>query len=666
MVRAKRIHKLSPALVHKIAAGEVIEAPHSVVKELVENSLDAGARQIRVESRGGLAGVLEVTDDGHGILAEDIPLAVREHATSKIGGAADLTRIDSYGFRGEALASMASVSELALISRVEGEENGWEYLFRGGDEISHRPVAMKPGTSIRISELFFNTPVRRKFLGSERKENRQIRQAVTRLALAQPGVGFTLLQNDRSILELAARKDASRRVSDVFGPDYLERFFPLERENGPFRLSGWVSVPGFYRAHRREQYFFINGRPVEIAGAGRILKGVYGDLLAAGQYPTGFFYFNINPSRIDCNVHPTKKEIRFLDEEEFYGFFRAALRDSLRGDRAWSVGEIRSQTRRRRTGSGEPRFRDGRYWQGRDRQNLMDFGEVPANRSRPLSAGPGDFQGYAGFVRDMAGENPLDQGAEAEAGVGPDPEAEWESVSESHGESSSRETVGPPPGAGEKEVSEGEEKGEFRPRLPLRRHLGLIMDTYILAEDDRDLLLIDQHVAHERVLYEQARGQIESDELEKQPLLTPVLEKLTPAEAELVREIQETLAEMGLVVDFMGPTEVVIREIPFFVPPTGAPAIFRDLLHRLGARLESSKKKKSGPAPSLNEYAHDFAASVACQAAVKKGDRLSDSQLGQLLRDLSHCEDPWHCPHGRPVVLRLSRREIDQLFHRES
>ncbi len=590
-----RIQELSPELINQIAAGEVIESAHSVLKEMMENSVDAGSDTIEIESRdGGLTSLL-LSDNGSGIQEEDIPLAIQRHATSKIQTLRDLELVSSYGFRGEALASIASVAKLTIETGT-GSETAWKVTSEKGKILTKEPITGFRGTRILVEDLFYNTPVRRKFLKSVRSEDKKIRDRVSVQALAREDIRFRFVQDHKEIYRLSP-KTKRERIIDLFGENFRDHLLEVQLERKGWKAHGYISDPDFYKSNRTGQFIFINGRPVEIKYSSHLLKKCYDELLPPNAHPYCFLFFEIDPESIDVNVHPAKKEIRFLDEEGFNTFFLQLIQKELRSSTPVSFLELKNRLLR-----PEPKRMESTLGGG--------FSSGTEQQQQLLSS------------------------------------TLYEEVR--HSPHFSVETVGP--GSRLHDLTDIPVKhSEFIPK----KHFGLLFETFILAEGDDGFYIIDQHTAHERIRYEEVLRKLKKKNYGIQPLLTPLRIPVSKQEAEEIKERLSEYQEVGLKLDSLGDDTMVLREVPGYFLPGHEKEIVLDFLNRTGG--------KEVPEPELYDL---MAKCVACRSAVKKGDQLSDHLIAELLNRLSYCENPARCPHGRPTLVKLTREDLERMFHR--
>ena len=591
------IRVLSPNLIDQIAAGEVIERPASVVKELIENAFDAGARRIEIDiERAGL-GLIRVRDDGCGIDAADLRLAVERHATSKIATLDDLEGIASFGFRGEALPSIGSVARLRLVSRSRGSEQGNELKVEGGVRSAVAPAAHPIGTSVEVRDLFYNVPARRRFVRSESTEFGHILRQVERLALSEPAVAFRLRHNGREILDLPAADEPmafEQRIDRIVGAEFRGQALAIEQAAGPLRLSGWLGLPTASRAQADLQFWFVNARAVRDRVLANAVRLGYRDVLYQGRHPSYVLYLTLDPRQVDVNAHPTKLELRFRDSRAVHdGVFR-------------SIERALAATKPAQTQPGAP----------------QDAATIPASASLRFDAA--HFN--AGHF-DAARFNAL-------PGAKPD-------------YAYSRSSFGAAQALAAAEPQHDEQ--------PLGIAIAQLHGLYILAQSRDGLILVDTHAAHERVIYEQLKSQYENGAPASQLLLEP----LSVAAGE--HEIDALLAEaaeferVGFEIERHGPERLAVRRVPALL----ARADIAELIAQLGRELTGEAGTHH-----LDGAAHRILGSMACRAAIRGQRALSLGEMDALLRQMEQTERASQCNHGRPTWMRLSLREIDQLFLR--
>lgn len=594
------IRVLPSNLVDQIAAGEVIERPASVVKELLENALDAGARRIEVDIEGGGLQLIRVRDDGRGIPAGELPLAVQRHATSKIAALEDLEAIASLGFRGEALPSIGSVARLRIISRAVGAEQAAELLVEGGEVTGPRPAAHPPGTSVEVRDLFFNVPARRKFMRTEATEFGHIQQCVERLALAAPEVAVRLRRDERVVLDLpVADSDSARqaRIAKIVGPDFLAQALPVE-STGMLQLRGWLGLPTAARAHNDLQYWFVNGRAVRDRLLGSAVRVGYRDVLYGGRHPAYILDLRIDPHLVDVNAHPQKWELRFRDGRAVHDYVMRA------------VERVLSATRP----AGD----------GRGAVSLAALAAVPQPVPLPFGAPrPGTTAtSSSGDERTAA-------------------RALW--------------TVGEP-GAGESvQLRDGEARGEAGASQPLGQAIAQLHGLYILAQSDSGLIVVDMHAAHERVLYEQLKSQRGTGVVPAQQLLTPVAVDLAEHEVESLLAQRERLGQLGFDIGQLAPNQVTVRAVPALLARSDVAGALRTVVRDLA--LDRGTHHLDGAADQV-------LGTIACRSAIHAGRRLTLPEMDALLRQMEQTERASQCNHGRPTWTHVTLAELDSLFLR--
>jgi DNA mismatch repair protein MutL len=587
------VRQLPEAVVNRIAAGEVVERPASVVKELVENALDAGARHIEVVLAGGGARLIRVTDDGCGMSADDLSLAVERHATSKLAGD-DLDAIATLGFRGEALPSIGSVARLSIATRVRGAPNASEIAVDGGRKSPVRPAALGQGTRVEVRDLFYATPARLKFLKSERAETAAAMEAVRRLALARPDVAFTLVADDRVPVTYPARGDdhAGRlaRMGEVLGGELRENAVAVEGERGGVRVEGLAGLPTFSRANSLAQYLFVNGRPVRDKVLLGSVRAGYADLLHGDRHPVVALFLAVDPREVDVNVHPAKTEVRFRDPGLVRALVIRALKDSL------GRGAMRSAST--------------------NAERLVAF--AGRRSGIPAAAWRGAAAPGSGFAeQEQAAFSSIAPSADARADL-----------------------ATPAPGLLDK---------------PLGAARAQLHETYIVAQTRDGLVVIDQHAAHERIVYEKLKAALERDGVARQILLVPQVVDLNADDAAALIERTGELAGLGLVIEPFGQGAVLVREVPALLGDTDAAALVRDLAEHMAEWDQSLP---------LERRLLAIASSMSCHGSVRAGRRLKPDEMNALLREMEATENSGQCNHGRPTYIELKLEDIEKLFGR--
>ncbi len=600
------IRRLSPETVNRIAAGEVVERPASVVKELVENSLDAGARQIDIHAeKGGLAR-LTVTDDGEGMDEARLALCVERHATSKLpvgqDGEDDLLNIATMGFRGEALPSIGSIARLSITTQARGSQAAYSLSVEGGRQSGIRPAPPlgAGGTRIDVRDVFYATPARLKFMKSERAEANAIADVVRRLALSRPDAGFTLTIDGRARLSLPAeRGDEARRLrlSAILGKDFGENALEINQEREGVRITGLASLPTFNRGSAQHQYLFVNGRPVRDKLLGGAVRGAYQDFLARDRHPVAALFVDLAGGLVDVNVHPAKAEVRFRDPGLVRGLIVGSLRHALAG-----AGHRASTTV---AGYALGRARPDGAVQQTPHALMAAWG-----RARPPEA--------ASLVQDRS--------ARVEADF-------------------------VPPGG----VSETPQETYSASDLPLGVARAQLHETYIVAQTQDGMVIVDQHAAHERLVYERMKKMLANSGVAKQALLVPEIVDLGAAEAERVLSRADELSELGLVVEGFGANSIAVREVPALLGKLNVQGLIRDLADDLS---------DYDAALSLKEKLEEVVGTMACHGSVRSGRRLSGEEMNALLREMEATPHSGQCNHGRPTYVELKLADIERLFGR--
>ncbi len=605
-----RIHMLPNRLANQIAAGEVVERPSSVVKELLENSLDAGATQIDIQVESGGAKLIRVRDNGEGIHPDDMPLAVNRHATSKITSIEDLQEVATLGFRGEALASIASVARLVLSARTADQAEGWKVESEGKDMAPRTtPVAHPLGCSVEVRDLFFNTPARRKFLRTEKTEFRHLEEVVKRLALSRFDVGFSVQHNQRMVHSLRAAEsqlERERRVMTVCGSAFMQNAVSVDVSSGGLRLHGWVGLPTFSRSQADLQYFFVNGRVVRDKLVSHAVRQAYRDVLYHGRHPTFILYLELDPAIVDVNVHPTKHEVRFRDGRTVHDFLFSTLHRAL--------AEVTPASARTETSAA-----GATQWM----QPVTEPG--PLQAAIPLRAGVAAGQPSPARVA----EHSAAYFAVEEAGAG-------------FARSDAQATVDRD-SAADQEVP------------PLGFALAQLQGVYILAQNAAGLVVVDMHAAHERVTYEKMKRSYDEQGVQSQPLLVPINIAVSEREANAVEDQAELFNQLGFALQRAGPEAILVRQVPVLLGAADVEQLVRDVVSDV---LEHGRSER------VREVTNEILGTMACHGSVRANRQLTIAEMNGLLREMEHTERSGQCNHGRPTWTQLSLAELDKLFLR--
>lgn len=675
-----RIRQLPATVVNKIAAGEVLERPGSAVKEMLENAIDAGARSVTVEIVEGGRDLIRIVDDGCGIPREELVLAVQAHATSKLETEADLFRIRTLGFRGEALSSIAGVSDFRLQSRPADQPVGAAIEVCHGEVGPVLDCGAPQGTQIEVRNLFASVPVRRKFLKSKQTELGHISEAMTRLALAYPAIALELIHNARSVMQRPGGLSLEESIGHLFGKEVRGALIPVESEGEGVRLRGFVCDPSVNRPNGTMQYLFVNGRFIRDRSLGHALAESYRGLIMTGRYPVAFLFIDMPVDEVDVNVHPTKIEVRFQDPHQIYSQLLSTIRGRFLGSDLTARLKV-DTAEGRGAHRGSPPLEAGptpavagaaRTAEVAARQASRDAvrHEFSLSRSQPATSGHSlfpapsadDRRSWSPPAMPMPSEHsppsrPLDRSSDADRRdlntgaltLGEGLEARDERPLETGPRPTPRAGV-PRALPAEEPVSSMRAPETRSPRRALQLH-----NSYLVVETEEGMLLIDQHALHERILYEELRQRVASEAVEIQELLVPEPVELRPVEVGLVLEQREVLAALGLRVEEFGDRCVLLQSHPVMLRKLSPANLLRDIAHQLS---------ETGKAPNRDQMLEDLLHMVACKAAVKAGDPLTPEEIDHLvaLRDL--CEDSHHCPHGRPTVLRFTLEELHKQFKR--
>ncbi len=612
-----RIKRLSTQLSNQIAAGEVVERPASVLKELLENSVDASATRVWIDIEEGGQRLVRVRDNGSGIIKEDLALALDRHATSKVGSVEDLERIVTLGFRGEALPSIASVSRLQLTSRTEGDQQGWRLFSNGGLDLEPpQPDPHPQGTTVEVRDLFFNTPARKKFLRTEKTEFRHIEDVVRRMVLAHPEMLWVLKHNGRVVREYPAGTglpDWERRIQAVLGGDFVDHALYLESEAGELSLKGWVGRPTASRSQPDQQFFFVNGRMIRDKVVTHAIRQAYQDVLFHGRHPAFLLFLEMNPEMVDVNVHPTKHEVRFRESRQIHGFITRMIKDALAADRPGvgsgeAVEVVDRETGEIQTVTGESSAEPSLLRKWVEMPKAVEWGhsapQMRENRALDLKFSVPAASSSAPRVAEPLAPT-------------------YEDEPEQH--------------------------------YPLGHAVGQIHGIYILAENAEGMVLVDMHAAHERITYERLKQAIAGEGVRTQQLLVPVTLSVSEKEAEFAEQQQALFTRLGVSLDRTGPLSLLVREVPALLSNVDAGQLAKDLLADLMEHPQSGR---------VEEQINEVLATVACHGSVRAGRRLTLPEMDALLRDMEQTERSGQCNHGRPTWRQLTLDELDGLFLR--
>jgi len=624
-----RIQRLSSQLSNQIAAGEVVERPSSVVKELLENSLDAGATALEIDIEQGGSKRILVRDNGGGIHRDDLELALSRHATSKIQNYADLEDVASLGFRGEALPSISSVSRTLLISRTADEEAGWSVKTEGRDpEIETAPMAHPQGTTVDVRDLFFNTPARRKFLRTEKTEFNHLEEGVRRLALSRFAVAFHLKHNGRTIFNLPAattQEQQLKRIAKLCGTSFAENTLYADWAASGMRLWGWVGLPTFSRSQSDMQYFFVNGRVIRDKVIGHAVRKGYRDVLYHGRHPAFVLYLEMSPKDVDVNVHPNKHEVRFRESRTVHDFLYRTLHNVLAQAGPGDIENLPVSPE----GEVMPALQQVQRAESSPIQSSFFGSDQPAPSSTSTSFGGRSFNGSRGvsYASSAAKVNVESVIAEQIAAYG----------------------------ALHPKTQEVEDKQQTAGMPALGYALAQLKGIYILAENEQGLILVDMHAAHERVTYERLKKSWVDERMVAQPLLLPVSVTVSEAEAALVENFKEEMSRLGFECSQIGPETVVVRQVPAILNNANIDKLMRDIL---------SDFREHGQSYLLAQNIDEILSTMACHSSVRAQRKLTIPEMNALLRDMERTARSGQCNHGRPSYVEMPLAELDKLFLR--
>ncbi|WP_342642756.1 DNA mismatch repair endonuclease MutL [Rhodoligotrophos ferricapiens] len=608
------IRRLPEGVVNRIAAGEVIERPASVVKELVENAIDAGARHVDVLFNDGGRSLIEVRDDGIGMTAEELDLAVERHATSKLADEA-LLLIDTLGFRGEALPSIGAVSRLAITSRPQSGGDAHRVRVEGGTKHPVRPAALGAGSLIEVRDLFFAVPARLKFLKSERAETAEAIEVMRRLAMAHPRIGFTFTTSERRVLNFAALAETEeafqRRLAEIMGREFTDNSVVVSGEREGVTLRGYAGLPTLNRAYATMQFLFVNGRPVRdrlLLGA---LRGAYGDLVPRGRHPLAVLFITCPPEMVDVNVHPAKAEVRFRDQGLVRALVVGALRQGL------------DEAAKRATGT---------------------IATAALAAARPMGSPSHGRSGSGGLSRSYAAMRPLPVQAEAAFAF----------QAPAIGSAVMMPGLAEPSAAAWT-VNDIEEPEAQVEGAPLGAARAQVHENYIIAQTSDGIVIVDQHAAHERLVYERLKASLAETGIARQPLLVPEVVELDEAAVGRLIDAEEVLASLGLVIDSFGPGAVCVREVPALIAGGNIAKLVQELADEL---------TDAGGSSVLQDRIEHVLATMACHGSVRSGRRLRPEEMNALLREMEATPNSGQCNHGRPTYIELKLSDIEKLFSR--
>ena len=623
------IQLLDNETINKIAAGEVIERPASVVKELTENAIDAGASAVTIEIRDGGQALIRVTDNGSGIPAGEVREAFVRHATSKIRTAEDLTGVQSLGFRGEALSSIAAVCRTEIITKTRSSLTGTRFLIEGGSEVLFEEIGAPEGTTVIARDIFFHTPVRRKFLKSPATEAAHVAELAEQLALSHPEISIRFIVNGQNRFSTSGNGSLKDIIYQLYGRETAAALLEIRAEDGPFRISGYLGKPELSRGSRAMEHYCVNGRYIKSSVIARAVEEGYGNLMMQRNFPVCVLLLSTDPAKVDVNVHPTKREVRFSEPEAVFRFVKDAVRDTLRN--AELIREMKLTAEKKPVPSKEEKRRPPEPFE--EKRSVSLFGGPSVNepeKSFPERESTGNLLPEKESTRDFLPESSERSPAVRVAEPGPVPS-------------------GPVI----------EKDGQFALFAPEHRQsvrlAGEVFDTYWIAEWNDSVYLIDQHAAHEKVNYERLISAWKNQQVVSQRLMPPLIITLTSREEELVEREMELFTSLGYEIEHFGGHEYAVRAVPDILPSVMKDSLLKDMIGSL------SEETGAG----MPELIIEKTASMSCKASIKGGQRISAEEAERLLDEMFRLKDPYNCPHGRPTVIRLTRAELERRFKRQ-
>jgi DNA mismatch repair protein MutL len=639
------IKQLPPHLINQIAAGEVVERPASAIKELLENALDAGATQIDIDIEQGGVKRIRIRDNGRGIPKEELPLALSRHATSKIASLDDLENVLSFGFRGEALPSIASISRLTLSSKCQNSDEAWQLQGNGQEQFDEpEPCSHSTGTTVDVRDLFFNVPARRKFLKTEKTEFRHLEDVVKKVALSRFETGFTLRHNQKPVLNLRPASSiemAERRVAEICGPAFTEQSIRVEHEGADLKLTGWIGLPTFSRSQSDLQFFYVNHRIVKDRVVTHAIRQSYQDVLYHGRHPAYVLYLDIDPTKVDVNAHPTKHEVRFRESSLVHGFMYRSLHKTLADFRPKDQLVGSEEARPNELLNKAVSLQDSlRYSSMTDQQSL----NIPVKEQ-------------VDFYKRLHGNENLES-AVPSVTLSPQGQISAEASSNSETVNSSASSFN----SGNNNASSGSfsmpvqrtttDTGDIP---PLGFAVAQIHGIFILAENAHGLIVVDMHAAHERITYEYLKLSMAEESVRSQPLLVPLAISVSKKEADCADNNPETFQKLGFTLSRLSPEKITVRAVPSLLKNSDIESLVRDVLSDL---------LMHGTSERIQQAMNEILSTMACHGSVRANHRLTVPEMNSLLRDMERTERSGQCNHGRPTWTQMSLSQLDKLFMR--
>ncbi|MBZ2173800.1 DNA mismatch repair endonuclease MutL [Schnuerera sp. xch1] len=605
-----KIKILDELTVQKIAAGEIIEKPASIIKELVENSLDANSSNITVEITNGGKNYIRVTDDGDGFLEDDLRIAFKRHSTSKLSNADDLNRVMSFGFRGEALASISTVSKVEVLTKTENDLSGTQVFVEEGKIVDQRPVGCPKGTTMIIKDLFYNIPVRKNFLKSDKVESSYISDIIYILALGNNDVSFKYIKDNEIIFNTLKSNNLISNIYTLLGKEFSDNLIEINYKTDVFNIHGYISNNTLYRGNRNHQYLYVNNRYVKNNLISKIIEDKYKSLIPINKFPIYIIFIDIDPSFIDVNIHPTKQQIKFINQEDIHDTLGNAVEQTL--NKHLYIQKI--------------------SFKHKQKSKKDEYESIPLLFENNLSNDKDKSEIYV---------SPIDYHNRIK-----------ENKNKNTDKLSNKDYLLSDNTKSENGVHDNTQSTNFLENI---RIIGVIFSTYILLEDliSNKLLIIDQHAAHERIIYEEYKNKYESENIAIQKLLTPEVLELSNSEVESIKENIDLLRDLGFIVEEFGYNSVIVRGVPMLFGKPEVKHLFLDLVDALKSNIKNTYEVRLGKIMK-----------IACTKAIKSGDKITNIEIESLIKQLKMTKNPYTCPHGRPTVIEISRKELEKEFKR--
>lgn len=646
------IKQLPPHLINQIAAGEVVERPASAIKELLENALDAGATQIDIDIEQGGVKRIRIRDNGRGIPKEELPLALSRHATSKIASLDDLENVLSFGFRGEALPSIASISRLTLSSKSQDDDQAWQLQGNGQEQFDEpEPCSHATGTTVDVRDLFFNVPARRKFLKTEKTEFRHLEDVVKKVALSRFETGFTLRHNQKPVLNLRPATNiemAERRVAEICGPAFTEQSIRVEHEGADLKLTGWIGLPTFSRSQADLQFFYVNHRIVKDRVVTHAIRQSYQDVLYHGRHPAYVLFLDIDPTKVDVNAHPTKHEVRFRESSLVHGFMYRSLHKTLADLRPQDqLNDTPSDGATDNTSRSNSLQDSLRYSSLADQQSL----NIPVREQVDL------YKRLHGNEADSVNTDTL---SNSDSTSMSQPFSGQHLNSPASGDTNGtmqqslhRQTS--PVSTGNHSMPVQRSSVDTGEIPPLGFAVAQIHGIFILAENAQGLIVVDMHAAHERITYEYLKRSMAEESIRSQPLLVPLAISVSKKEADCADNNPDTFQKLGFALSRLSPEKITVRAVPSLLKTADIESLVRDVLSDLLTHGNSER---------IQQAMNEILSTMACHGSVRANHRLTIPEMNSLLRDMERTERSGQCNHGRPTWTQMSLKELDKLFMR--